>query len=157
MKFEKLETTEAKFVGMYHEYINELYPGDIEYMSIDAAKENCDMWFDREQCEVLYINNDNGLTIGFCIIGHKPECHSKADWHIFGFYILPEYRRNHYGMFAVAELIHRYGTKASLHILTSNITGMLFWAKLAHMFGHHLTPNDHPELHIDGAVEYLID
>ena len=154
MKLIEVKKVEATLCGMYQIYINELYKD--KSISMQDATDECEKWFELVGCTIYYISNDNDI-VGFCIVGKLPQCNSKANWHIFEFYILPEYRRNHYGMFTMAELIHKYGQKVSLHILKSNIDGMLFWAKIAHTFNHHLVPVEPPELQIDDAIEYIID
>ena len=136
----------ALFYNMYRDYTAELGL----YSTRIKAKQVTDKELDNILANMLlmkmFILNDDGEKIGFCLVGFGQNTHPLTSYYIAEFYVLPKYRRMGFGEKAVYDLLSILPGTYCYHVLKSNVNARTFWDNILKKFGC-------KRLHIDDTLE----
>ena len=114
-------------VKMLDEYIRELHDMDANVEIRPEGKIRRDFLWLRDTLYWLIMADKE--VAGFCILGHRENCHPQADGYVEEFYIRPDYRRKGIG-FAGAKMILDGKSRVCLDIMQKNLVAKAFWDRV---------------------------
>lgn len=120
------------FHAMYKPYSDEL----ARYCTRLAEQPMTEMLIDEQYFNDVqlfkYFIEINGETVGFIILQYVDESFYvvKPLWYIVEFYILPKYRRKHYGELAVKFFLDFYHKDFFYFVLKRNLPAQRFWKNI---------------------------
>ena len=117
------------FENMYRDYINELGLYSERVRKHPATDKDIQDINTNPFLKRYFITNENGVPVGFCLLGFGENTHPGTDYYIQEFYILPSHRLRKYGEEAVTELLQTHPGKYCYFILKGNIPAENLWNK----------------------------
>lgn len=122
------------FKRMYRDYIAELSLYSTRLKDEPVADKEMDNILSNCLLMKMFIINESGEKVGFCLIGFGQNTHPLTSYYIAEFYVLPEYRRIGVGTKAVQDLFSLLPGTYCYHVLKNNVAAHRFWDQIKRDF-----------------------
>ena len=130
IKYEFSKIENIIFERMYRDYISELGQFSDRIKAEPVSAQEFENIYNNQSLIKIFILNNSGVKIGFCLLGFGDNTHPETDYYIGEFYIAPEHRREGWGRSAIKELLSLLPGKYCYHILKGNKVARLFWDRV---------------------------
>lgn len=129
-RFSFSEGDKPLFENMYRDYDQELSLYSERISNNPITTEDFEDVYKNFFLAKMFILNDLGEKIGFCLLGFGDNTHPQTNYYIAEFYISPQYRRSGYGTKAARELFSLLPGKYCYHVLKKNNKAKDFWDRV---------------------------
>ena len=118
------------FEYMYTAYDCELSRYSFRIRNAPVCREDFASMYSNPYLATMFILNDEGKKVGFCLLGFGENTHPETNYYIAEFYVLPEHRRSGIGTKAVLDLLSIFPGKYCYHVLKENMGAYMFWEEV---------------------------
>lgn len=126
-RFTFAEQDKPLFETMYRDYISDLSVFSKRLRDDHVTDKELFSIYANEWLLKMFILNQAGDKVGFCLVGFGDNTHYQTDYYIAEFYVAPNHRRTGVGLKAVRELFSLLPGKYCYHVLKENIPAKAFW------------------------------